>query len=156
MYQYSLTYYIEIFSNSIDKSDKSSDLQVRLRKLKEYFLYSLYSNICRSLFEKDKLLLSFLLCVRIQEFKELVRNEDYRFLITGGLQMDEELPEKPIFDWITDKMWGEICRLSKLEGFHTLIDSFNDQTEDWKKIYDSTEPHKVPLPPIIRDQMSNF
>lgn len=80
----------------------------------------MYSNICRSLFEKDKLLLSFLLCTRMLEFKKEISSEDYRFLLTGGLNMDEELPEKPDIEWLNTKMWGEICRLSKIPGYSCL------------------------------------
>lgn len=68
---------------------------IRLRHLKNYFLYSLYSNICRSLFEKDKLLFSFLLCLRLAEFKGTITSEFTRFLLTGGVALDEELPKKP-------------------------------------------------------------
>jgi dynein heavy chain len=92
MYQYSLVYYIDLFTQSIMKSDKSPNLSIRLKNLKNYFLYSLYSNICRSLFEKDKLLLSFLLCTRLAEFKEEITPELLRFLLTGGVALDDNLP----------------------------------------------------------------
>ena len=93
MYQYSLTYYIDLFTFAIAKSDKSDDLQVRLLNLKNYFLYSLYSNICRSLFEKDKLLLSFLLVTRLFAFRGELEEESFRFLITGGISQGNKLPD---------------------------------------------------------------
>lgn len=95
MYQYSLTYYIDLFTQSITKSDKSPNLSIRLKNLKAYFLYSLYSNICRSLFEKDKLMFSFLLCTRLAEFKGEINQELFRFLLTGGVALDAYVPDKP-------------------------------------------------------------
>lgn len=40
-------------------------LEQRINNINEYFTFSLYSNVCRSLFEKHKLMFAFLLCARI-------------------------------------------------------------------------------------------
>lgn len=50
--------------------------------MSKYLTYSIYSNVCRSLFEKDKLLFSFLLLLRIQENKKHLDLQEMNFLIS--------------------------------------------------------------------------
>ena len=111
MYQYSLSYYIELFTMAIRKSEKPADIEdekaklvKRLEILKKYFLDSLYRNICRSLFEKDKLLFSFLLCSRLLEFNKEMEFEYWRFLLTGGIALNDNLPKKPDVSWLSLKV----------------------------------------------------
>jgi dynein heavy chain len=60
MYQYSLAWFINLYVLSIETAGKSNILEKRLTYLRETFTYNLYQNVCRSLFEKDKV--SYMLC----------------------------------------------------------------------------------------------
>lgn len=139
MYQYSLPFFINLFRAAISKSQKSDDIAERILILNDFFMEMLYKNICRSLFEKHKLLFSFLLTMRLRITTGKVSMSDYRFLMTGGTAM-EEPPAKPA-DWVPDRCWLEIFKLSKLEEIYQAIpESFTSETQKWKDAYDSGDP----------------
>ncbi|CAB1101954.1 unnamed protein product [Ectocarpus sp. CCAP 1310/34] len=124
MYQYSLQWFTNLFVQGIRLSEKSDVLEERLEELNNFFTYYVYTNVCRSLFEKDKLLFSFLITVRV---------------LQAG--------ENPGPDWIDARMWSEVQALAGLQAFEGLAASFaGPLLEDFKSMYDHMEPQTLPLP----------
>ena len=67
----------------VDKAPESNELEIRLDNLNTYFTYSLYENICRSLFERHKLIFSFMLTVKILEGKKEMDELEWRYFLAG-------------------------------------------------------------------------
>uniref|UniRef100_A0A674AUS2 Dynein axonemal heavy chain 12 n=1 Tax=Salmo trutta TaxID=8032 RepID=A0A674AUS2_SALTR len=145
MYQYSLSWFVNLYINSIQDSNKSKILEKRLRYLIDHFTFNLYCNVCRSLFEKDKLLFSFLLCSNLLLAKKEIEYGDFMFLLTGGVGLQNNVPN-PDPHWLQDKSWDEICRASHLPNLQGLKESFIKIPDKFLVIYDSKEPYNTNLP----------
>nr|CAH7724838.1 unnamed protein product [Callosobruchus chinensis] len=83
MYQYSLEWFINLYISSIQRAEKFRSIEKRRQSLINAFTYDLYNNITRSLFEKDKLLFSFLLCSKIMIAQKKLDEKEFMFLLTG-------------------------------------------------------------------------
>nr|XP_014349786.1 PREDICTED: dynein heavy chain 3, axonemal [Latimeria chalumnae] len=145
MYQYSLTWFINLYVHSIAHSKTSDDLQERIENITEHFTINAYNNICRSLFEKDKLLFSLLLTVGMMKGKGKIDDDEWRFLLTGGVALDNPHPN-PAPEWLSDKAWGEIVRASNLKTLSGFMDHVKENLLKWKTIYDSAKPHEEKFP----------
>ncbi|RMX56942.1 hypothetical protein pdam_00011068, partial [Pocillopora damicornis] len=155
MYQYSLTWFINLYLQSILNSEPSSDLGRRILNLNDHFTYSIYRNVCRSLFEKDKLLFSFLLCIGILKGSGKIDEQEWRFLLTGGVALENKFPN-PASDWLTDKSWAEMVRCSALPSFQGILKHFTARISEWKAFYDSATPQTEPLPEPWEDDLNKL
>ena len=145
MYQYSLSWFVNLFIASIAAATPSDDVPTRLENIKDHFTYSLYCNICRSLFEKDKLLFAFLLCSRIMGAQGKIDSTEWLFLLTGGLGSGVDVA-RPDAEWVTTKCWNELTRLSKLKAFKGIAEHFSATHGSWKVVYDHDSPHTQNFP----------
>ena len=155
MYQYSLGFFINLFIQAIANSEPSEDIDERLASLDTEFLISLYRNICRSLFEKDKLIFSFLLNIKLTELRGDLNQDEWIFFLTGGVSLGGALPDPPAA-WLSEKSWGELLRLDALPTFNGLRDDFEQHLDTFTALYDSTEPHKYELPEPLRSKFPGF
>nr|CCC93687.1 unnamed protein product [Trypanosoma congolense IL3000] len=154
MYQYSLQWFVRLFINGIESSESSDDLSTRLRNLQDYFTYSFYQNISRSLFEKHKIMFSFFLCTRILQQNGEIDDDELRFLLQGSPLTVNTL-SNPDPTWITESMWSEICYITKkfdvFDGFDKHLAKY---TSFYREIFMSSAAHKEPLMTPYEDDIS--
>jgi dynein heavy chain len=119
MYQYSLQWFANLFGQSVDNSQKSNEADQRIKFLNDHFTLSLYENICRSLFEKHKLLFSFILTVKILFGNNEIDPEEWRYYLAGP-SGEIEIVKNPT-DWLGELEWAETYKqlyaMSKLPAF---------------------------------------
>jgi len=143
MYQYSLKWYSMIFQRSLEQSEKSDNKQTRSLNIIEEFTLQLYNNVCQSLFEKDKLLFSYLICLKVMDERDELDQIENRFMLTGGIQVEPKEPN-PASHWLVDKAWCTIEEMSdKIPHFKGFDKEFRDEVKVWEKIYNSPQPHNV-------------
>ncbi|ELW62513.1 Dynein heavy chain 3, axonemal [Tupaia chinensis] len=145
MYQYSLTWFINLYMHSLAHSMKSEELDLRIGYIIEHFTLSIYNNVCRSLFEKDKLLFSLLLTIGIIKEKKQLDEAMWYFLLTGGVALDNPFPN-PAPEWLSEKAWSEVVRASTLPQLKGLKEHLEQNSSEWKLIYDSAWPHEEKFP----------
>ncbi|XP_036144833.1 dynein heavy chain 3, axonemal isoform X1 [Monomorium pharaonis] len=146
MYQYSLPWFLHLYVMAIAHSEQSTDLDTRMKSLNSYFTASIYRNVCRSLFEKDKLIFSLVLCAGLLRAAHKLEEELWVFLLTGGVALDNPYPN-PDPSWLSDKSWSEIVRASLLPGLEKLRESFQSNVSQWQSYYDLSNPQDHPFPP---------
>ena len=148
MYQYSLNWFVNLFILSMAQTAglERGKVDARVKMLINYFTEALYKNVCRSLFEKDKILYSFLVCTRLMLAQGRIKLAEMRFLLSGLAGPAPENPPPKPAHWIPDRVWAASLQAAILPNFVDLPMSMAASPNGWKVIYDSADPASLPLP----------
>uniref|UniRef100_A0A8C3EP56 Dynein axonemal heavy chain 1 n=1 Tax=Corvus moneduloides TaxID=1196302 RepID=A0A8C3EP56_CORMO len=154
MYQYSLEWFLNIFLLGIRNSEKAEALTERVENINNYITFSLYCNVCRSLFEKHKLMFAFLVSAVIHDQIVSCSQDEWRYLLSGGAI--KEMKDNPAPAWLNERAWGDILALSTLKNFSDFDNDFAANLEGFRAIFDSHKPHREPLPGKWEDGLDAF
>jgi dynein heavy chain len=135
---------------------QAASIAERGELLNQHFTYSLYVNVCRSLFERHKLLFSFILTMKIMQHAGAVDAAEWRFLLAGPVTAASSNSSSkygkdtegaagsaglvnPAPDWLTDKSWSELLGLSQLPTYAGLAQHIMLELPPYKSIFDSNQ-----------------
>ena len=95
------------------------------------------------MFEKHKLLFSFLLTNKILSSEGKTKEPEWKYLLTGPIG-DIKIPINPT-DWISENSWPEVYRVlygmnNELIDFKGILDDFMNNFDNFKGIFDSPNP----------------
>jgi dynein heavy chain len=155
MYQYSLTWFSQLFEMALNEAEPSDDLEQRIDNLNKYFTYLLYDNVSRSLFERHKLLLSFTLLIKILQFDKQIDPAEWQFLISGQSVNPTDEPN-PSPDWVITRVWNEICALDSVPIFKGIATGFKDNVAEWRTYFENDQAHRAVIPCGYHEKLNRF
>jgi dynein heavy chain len=108
MYQYSLSYFTKVYCGVMTKEAPKMTLEYRINFLTKEQTYAIYCNISRGLFEKHKLMFSFLLATATRE----ISNDQMDFLLRGAVvSKKQSVPKPKNLISLTDHQWASCLHL---------------------------------------------
>ncbi|CAG9128697.1 unnamed protein product [Plutella xylostella] len=154
MYQYSLEWFVKLFIKSMAETEPNEDIIERVETIMDHFTFLLYQNVCRSLFERHKLLFAFLMCARIFMDKGVIKPAEFHFFVNGG-KIEEE-SQNPDPKWISKRMWLDLQQMASVPSLRWFLNDFVDDLKFFKTYYDSWVPQRLPFPKAIESRLDAF
>jgi len=159
MYQYSLEFFLTLFTNRLRLSKKSDVIEERLKIMTDDITQSTYTNICRGLFEADKLMYSFMNTANILRRDGRINVDEWNFFLRGTTTDFSKVARPEKIDYIDDQIYQGLLGLEETHrSFREITKSFQDPADKltWKDIIKSENPEKIPLPALWAENLTKF
>ena len=147
MYQTSLTQFLILFVDSMDKAERASLASKRVSNIIETMTYVVYRYINRGLYEADKLTFVVLVTLKILTAAGHLRSSDMTLFLRGGAALDIDSVRRKPFSWISNDAWLNVVELSQSQKFFTNLPNDMSANEAmWKRWYEDSEPEAMTIP----------
>ncbi|KAG1713130.1 hypothetical protein DVH05_000853 [Phytophthora capsici] len=164
MYQYSLQFYQKLFVMRLQNSTKSEVLEERLEILMQDITMSMFVNVCRGLFEKDKIIYAFMIASSILLHRGAISSPEWNFYLVGdkrssavqAAQVESCGLTRP--SWLSDRVWKTVVGMKDISSaFADLASSVGQHPAQWKSAMVLADlPHAEKLPEPWESRLTNF
>ncbi|KAG9395747.1 Dynein heavy chain and region D6 of dynein motor [Carpediemonas membranifera] len=154
MYQFSLAYFLQLFGIVLQQTPPSDSISVRLNALIENATSSVYNNVCRGLFERHKLVFSFLMSTRILLGSGDITEDEWTQFIRGPMAVPQDALDKLVADVQRPEQLSELTwtRLAAMQigladsGFGDVLANVKTNLGAWLEWSADANLHIKPLP----------
>ncbi|CBH18135.1 dynein heavy chain, putative [Trypanosoma brucei gambiense DAL972] len=156
MYQYSLQFFVKLVQNEVRVTGKPDDfseedpvvLQAHLEKIVSRLTVATYEQVCRGLFNKDKIILSLLICTAIERHGRRLPDDEWQYLVRASAFVPNELPPLPEeLSYLTRQQWELANALFvHVHCFSELGKDLLENGELWKNFILSESPQGAEIP----------
>ena len=113
MYQTSLTQFLVLFMESMDRAEKATLASKRVTNIIDTMTYMVYRYINRGLYEADKLTFKLLVTIKIMITAGHLKTSDLTLFLRGGAALDIASVRRKPFNWISNEAWLNVVELSQ-------------------------------------------
>lgn len=148
MYQYSIGWFSKLFKSTLKNTIKDDNIMNRIAIVQREFQFLLYRNVSRGLFERHKLILSFVIMIGLMRLKSCRDGGNDRllvFLLSDTVSIPHEY-ENPAAVWLSKQSWNDIVRASILPTLHEFRESFTMNANIWHIFYEKQSPEECAYP----------
>ncbi|CAM39839.2 putative dynein heavy chain [Leishmania braziliensis MHOM/BR/75/M2904] len=157
MYQYSLQYFVKLVQHEVEGTTKPPGyteadpamLEDHLHATISNLTSATYTQICRGLFNKDKIILSLLIATAIARHDGVIAEEEWQYFVRATAFVASELPEQSssTASWMSRVQWELAEALSRtVPAFHNFVSTLEAESEAWREYAQSDLPHTATLP----------
>jgi dynein heavy chain len=146
MYQYSLEFFRALFNNSLTATSTVKNT-LRLPRLVNTLTERAFDEVCHGLFEKDKMLFSFVIATQTCIESGSISAREWDFFVRGpSLNASADMVANPCSSWIADNVWHRLDMLSKLSGFEDILYDIEQEQQVWQDHLKQPKMYKIALP----------